>query len=104
MTNQKESELKYCQYCRKSSESKEKQALSIPDQIAECNKAATLNQLNVVMKLSESKSSYKPHIRPEFDKMIDVSMGMKPLWENALGKDWEKKMTREKLRLLFEKL
>lgn len=40
----------------------------------------------------------------EFDKMIDVSMGMKPLWENALGKDWEKKMTREKLRLLFEKL
>lgn len=40
----------------------------------------------------------------QFDKMIDVSMGMKPLWENALGKDWEKKMTREKLRLLFEKL
>jgi len=40
----------------------------------------------------------------EFDKMIDVSMGMKPLWENALGKDWEKQMNREKLRKLFEKL
>lgn len=40
----------------------------------------------------------------DFDKMIDVSMGMKPLWENALGKDWEKIMTREKLRSLFEKL
>lgn len=40
----------------------------------------------------------------QFDKMIDVSMGMKPLWENALGKDWEQKMTREKLRRLFEKL
>ncbi len=40
----------------------------------------------------------------DFDKMINVSLGMKPLWENALGKDWEKTMTREKLRALFEKL
>jgi 3-deoxy-alpha-D-manno-octulosonate 8-oxidase len=40
----------------------------------------------------------------DFDKMINVSMGMKPLWENALGKDWEKIMTREKLRALFNKL
>jgi 3-deoxy-alpha-D-manno-octulosonate 8-oxidase len=40
----------------------------------------------------------------DFDKMINVSMGMKPLWENALGKDWEKIMTREKLRALFDKL
>lgn len=40
----------------------------------------------------------------DFDKMIDVSLGMKPLWENALGKDWEKIMTREKLRALYGKL
>ncbi len=40
----------------------------------------------------------------QYDKMIDVSMGMKPLWENALGKDWEKIITREKLRALYEKL
>ena len=40
----------------------------------------------------------------DFEKMINVSMGMKPLWENALGKDWEKIMTREKLRALYEKL
>jgi 3-deoxy-alpha-D-manno-octulosonate 8-oxidase len=39
-----------------------------------------------------------------FNKMIDVSLGMKPLWENALGTDWEKIMTREKLRALYEKL
>ena len=39
-----------------------------------------------------------------FDTMINVSLGMKPLWENALGKDWEKIMTREKLRALFQKL
>lgn len=40
----------------------------------------------------------------QFDTMINVSLGMKPLWENALGKDWEKIMTREKLRQLYEKL
>jgi 3-deoxy-alpha-D-manno-octulosonate 8-oxidase len=33
----------------------------------------------------------------QFDKMIDVSLGMKPLWKNALGKDWEQ-ITRSKLR------
>lgn len=40
----------------------------------------------------------------DFNKMIDVSLVMKPLWENALGKDWEKVITREKLRALYEKL
>jgi 3-deoxy-alpha-D-manno-octulosonate 8-oxidase len=40
----------------------------------------------------------------QFDTMIGVSLGMKPLWENALGKDWEKIMTKEKLRALYEKL
>lgn len=40
----------------------------------------------------------------QFDTMIDVSLGMKLLWENALGADWEQKMNREKLRIIFEKL
>ncbi len=40
----------------------------------------------------------------QFETMMNVSLGMKPLWENALGKDWEKIMTREKLRTLYEKL
>jgi 3-deoxy-alpha-D-manno-octulosonate 8-oxidase len=40
----------------------------------------------------------------EFDTMINVSLGMAPLWENALGKDWASIMTREKLRTLYEKL
>jgi len=40
----------------------------------------------------------------QFQAMMNVSLGMKPLWENALGKDWEKIMTPEKLRALYEKL
>ena len=40
----------------------------------------------------------------QFNIMINVALGMKPLWENALGKEWEKIMTKEKLRALYEKL
>ncbi len=40
----------------------------------------------------------------QFDVMMNVSLGMKPLWENALGKNWEKIMSREKLRNLYERL
>jgi 3-deoxy-alpha-D-manno-octulosonate 8-oxidase len=40
----------------------------------------------------------------QFDTMINVALGMKPLWENALGADWEKVMTREKLRELYGRL
>ena len=40
----------------------------------------------------------------QFDAMINVSLGMKPLWENALGPNWESIMTREKLRALYAKL
>ncbi|MFI5194327.1 MAG: iron-containing alcohol dehydrogenase family protein [Chitinophagales bacterium] len=38
----------------------------------------------------------------QFETMINVALGMKPLWENALGPDWERIMTREKLRKLYE--
>ena len=40
----------------------------------------------------------------QFDSMINVSMGMKPLWENALGPNWGSIMTREKLRDLYGRL
>jgi 3-deoxy-alpha-D-manno-octulosonate 8-oxidase len=40
----------------------------------------------------------------QFDTMINVSLGMAPLWENALGKNWQAIMTRDRLRTLYEKL
>ena len=40
----------------------------------------------------------------DFEIMMNVSLGLKPLWENALGKDWDKIMTREKLRELYGRL
>lgn len=77
MNNQKLSELKYCQYCRKSSEGKDKQAMSIPDQIAECQKYAISNNLKITTKLEEAKSAYKPHNRPEFDKLLKLIVSNK---------------------------
>ncbi|SHL03262.1 Alcohol dehydrogenase, class IV [Desulfatibacillum alkenivorans DSM 16219] len=40
----------------------------------------------------------------QFEKMINVSLAMELLWENALGKDWKKIMTREKAREMFERM
>ena len=40
----------------------------------------------------------------DFNTMIDISLSLKPLWENAIGKNWETIMTRQKLRALYEKL
>jgi 3-deoxy-alpha-D-manno-octulosonate 8-oxidase len=41
---------------------------------------------------------------PQFDEMINISLSLKPLWENALGSNWESIMTREKLRALYNRL
>lgn len=40
----------------------------------------------------------------QMETMITVAIGMVPLWENALGRDWEKVVTREKLRELYRKM
>lgn len=40
----------------------------------------------------------------EIDTMVCVSMSMEPLWENALGKDWQKTITPEKLKSIYRKI
>jgi len=40
----------------------------------------------------------------QFDIMIDVAISLVPLWENALGKGWQKTITREKLLKLYKKM
>ncbi len=37
----------------------------------------------------------------ELDTMIDISLGLVPLWENALGKNWKRTITRKKLKALY---
>ncbi|MEF8847187.1 MAG: recombinase family protein [Candidatus Paceibacterota bacterium] len=62
--------LKYFIYCRKSTESKEKQALSIETQLTELKKYARKNDLNVINKFTESKTAKEPG-RPVFEEMIE---------------------------------
>ncbi|MGC1514604.1 MAG: iron-containing alcohol dehydrogenase family protein [Maribacter sp.] len=40
----------------------------------------------------------------QMETMITVAMGMEPLWENALGNDWKKRITRAKLRSIYQKI
>ncbi|WP_353779966.1 iron-containing alcohol dehydrogenase [Winogradskyella sp. 3972H.M.0a.05] len=40
----------------------------------------------------------------EFDIMIDIALSLEPLWENALGKGWKQKISREKLLSLYKKM
>ncbi|MEE4112549.1 MAG: iron-containing alcohol dehydrogenase family protein [Desulfobacteraceae bacterium] len=40
----------------------------------------------------------------QMEKMVDVSLVLEPLWENALGKDWKTIMTREKIRELYSSM
>ena len=69
-----------------------------PDGVKEFKYMVEKNKINIPQNICKGLTD------EQFDKMINVSMGMKPLWENALGKDWEKKMNREKLRKLYEQL
>lgn len=40
----------------------------------------------------------------QMETMITVALGMVPLWENALGDNWETVITREKLKQLYLKM
>lgn len=69
-----------------------------PERVAEFKKMVELNNIDIPTGICSGLSE------EQFDAMINVSLGMKPLWENALGKDWEQVMTRQRLRALYEKL
>lgn len=69
-----------------------------PEGVAEFKRMVEKNKIDIPQGICKGLTD------EQFDTMINVSLGMKPLWENALGKDWEKIMTRDKLRRLYEQL
>jgi len=38
------------------------------------------------------------------EKMVDVALVLEPLWENALGKDWQSIMTRDRIKELYQQM
>lgn len=61
----------YLVYARKSSETEDRQAQSIPDQLKALNELAKSKNLNILKTFSESKSAKAPG-RPEFNAMISL--------------------------------
>lgn len=63
--------IKYCLYARKSSESDEKQAMSINGQLMEMNELAKREKIEVVEVITESHSAKETGQRPQFNYMLD---------------------------------
>lgn len=78
---EKQVPLKYCLYARKSSESDERQAMSIDSQLAEMRAVAQLQGLNVVRELQESHSAKDSGQRPLYNELLQ---GLKNTDYNAV--------------------
>jgi 3-deoxy-alpha-D-manno-octulosonate 8-oxidase len=66
-----------------------------PEGVSEFRKMMKRHHIELPRNLTSSLSS------EQLDKMTDVALVLEPLWENALGRDWKKIMTRDKIRDLF---
>ncbi len=77
MTEQENKNLKYCLYARKSTESDERQAMSIDSQIKEMMEQANKDGLNIVEIRQESHSAKLSGARPVFKQLIsDIDKGL----------------------------
>ena len=77
MTDQENQQLRYCLYARKSTESDERQAMSIDSQIKEMMEQATKENLDIVEIRQESHSAKLSGARPVFKQLIaDIDKGL----------------------------
>lgn len=67
----KPTDYRYVMYVRKSTEGAERQAQSLPDQIAACREMAASQGFRIVDIIKESESAKEPDIRPKFRAMMD---------------------------------
>jgi len=63
-------DVKYCLYARKSSESDERQAMSIDSQLNEMRALADNQGLNIVCELQESHSAKESGLRPVYNQLL----------------------------------
>lgn len=63
--------IKYCLYARKSSESDEKQAMSIEGQLMEMREQAKREKAEIIEVITESHSAKETGQRPQFNYMVD---------------------------------
>ncbi|MEW5908468.1 MAG: iron-containing alcohol dehydrogenase family protein [Thermodesulfobacteriota bacterium] len=69
-----------------------------PEGVSEFDEMMRINRISLPEGVVSSLSSEK------LEKMIDVSLKLDPLWENALGKKWKSIMTRERIKSLYQRM
>lgn len=66
-----------------------------PEGVEEFRRMLEINHIRLPEKIVSTLDDEK------VDKMVDVALGLNPLWENALGPDWRRIITRERVRELY---
>lgn len=69
-----------------------------PDGVEEFRKMVKRHGINLKMNLISNIE------RNKVEKMIGAALVLEPLWENALGSQWKKIMTRERMTGLYQRL
>jgi 3-deoxy-alpha-D-manno-octulosonate 8-oxidase len=69
-----------------------------PEGVAEFKQMVAKNGIDIPKNITAGLAD------EQFEKMADVSLGLAPLWENALGTNWREQMPRQRLLDLFRKL
>jgi len=62
------------------------------------------NKMKQKHQIELPKGVCKDLTEDDFDAMVCVAMKMEPLWENALGKNWKKTITPEKLKSIYRRI
>jgi 3-deoxy-alpha-D-manno-octulosonate 8-oxidase len=69
-----------------------------PEGVEKFKKMMDKHKIELPVKITKELS------QKQFEQMADICLGLDPLWENALGKDWKKIMTKDKVLKLYEKI
>ncbi len=69
-----------------------------PEGVAEFHKMKQKHGITLPQGICTSLNDY------EMERMIDISLGMVPLWENALGSNWKERVSREQLENIYRKI
>ena len=67
-----------------------------PEGVKEFREMMKINKIGIPRNVTKGIGKEK------MDKMITVSMGLIPLWENCLGENWKEIMTKSKIKSLFK--
>ncbi len=69
-----------------------------PEGVREFRRMMGKNDIKLPRNITDGIESSK------LEKMVDVALILEPLWENALGAEWKKVMTRDRIKELYKRM